>query len=400
MDSSPDLQRRAEKAQTGKIDLPRTHRGCSIKGVLVKTALLFLIANLLFAAFYPVDLLGKVSLYNHIFPGRTRLPYGDNPARAYNLSLYNLEAMFASHEIAAGGKPDDEFRVVLIGDSSTWGFLLHSNDTLSARLNGLQARHPDGRKMRFFNLGYPVMSLAKDLLILSRALEYEPDLIIWLVTLESFPHDKQLFPPLLQNNPRSMTELVKTYQLNLNLEDYKENQPAFWNRTFFGSRRQLADLLRLQYYGVLWAATGIDQDIPVTFTPRQEDLETDYSFHDLKPFDLKETDLSLGLISAGIKMAAPTPVLIINEPIFISQGANSDIRYNFYYPRWAYDGYRKIMASQAELGSWRYRDFWDRIPGTEFTNTAVHLSPGGSQALAELVLKAVLETIQRTGNAG
>ena len=99
-------------------------------------------------------------------------------------------------------------------------------------------------------------------------------------------------------------------------------------------------------------------------------------------------------------MAAPTPVLIINEPIFISQGANSGIRYNFYYPRWAYDGYRKIMATQAELGSWRYRDFWDQIPGTEFTNTAVHLSPGGSQALAELVLKAVLETIQRPGNTG
>ncbi len=57
--------------------------------------------------------------------------------------------------------------------------------------------------MRAYNLGYPVMSLTKDLLILDYAQRYQPDLIIWAVTLESFPYDKQLFPPLLQNNPGS-----------------------------------------------------------------------------------------------------------------------------------------------------------------------------------------------------
>ncbi len=54
-----------------------------------------------------------------------------------------------------------------------------------------------GKHVRFYNLGYPVMSLAKDLLLLSYAQSYQPDLIVWLVTLESFPYDKQLFPPLV-----------------------------------------------------------------------------------------------------------------------------------------------------------------------------------------------------------
>ncbi len=46
-------------------------------------------------------------------------------------------------------------------------------------------------------------------------------------------------------------------------------------------------------------------------------------------------------------MAGSIPVVIINEPMFISQGKNSDIRYNFYYPRWAYDDYREMMTEKS-----------------------------------------------------
>ena len=58
--------------------------------------------------------LGRISLTTRCFPGRVRLPYGEDPQADYNLSLFNLEAMFASHEVSARPKPD-EFRVVLIG---------------------------------------------------------------------------------------------------------------------------------------------------------------------------------------------------------------------------------------------------------------------------------------------
>ena len=185
-----------------------------------KHLLLFILANLFFALLYPLPALGRISLYNRLLPGRLRLPYGDNPSKAYNLSLYNLEAMFASHELIRRPKPPDEFRVILIGDSSTWGFLLPAGQTLAAYLNAgadlsgsgtSGSNNPKGltggKQVRFYNLGYPVMSLTKDLLILSYALRYQPDLIVWLVTLESFPYDKQLFPPLLQNNPHPLAPL-------------------------------------------------------------------------------------------------------------------------------------------------------------------------------------------------
>jgi hypothetical protein len=360
------------------------------RNVLVKGLVLFIIANLAFAWWYPMNSLGRLSAYNRLFPGRLRLPYGENPQEAYNLSLYNLEAMFASHEIAGLPKPPDEFRVILIGDSSTWGFLLPAEQTLAAYLNASGLEMPDGRRLRAYNLGYPVMSLTKDLLILSYALRYEPDLIIWPLTLESFPTDKQLFPPLLQNNPQAVSDLIEKYKLKLDPLDPGLIRTNFWDRTIIGSRRPLADLLRLQLFGVPWAATGIDQDLPTSFTPRMEDLPADESFHNLQPPILRETDLSLDVLAAGIAMAGDVPVLLVNEPMFVSQGFNSDIRYNFYYPRWAYDDYRDMMAELSARNGWQYLDLWDFIPPDEFTNSAVHMTPQATQRLAQKIGEFIL----------
>lgn len=359
--------------------------------VVWKALLLFALFNLLFAAAYPMEALGRLSLYNRLFPGRERLPYGDNPAKAYNLSLYNLEAMFASHRLHAAQKSPDEYRVILIGDSSTWGFLLPPAETLAAHLNQPETRLPDGRRIQAYNLGYPVMSLTKDLLILDTAARYQPDLILWLVTLESFPKDKQLFPPLLQNNPQAVARLIQTYGLPLDPDDPGLVRRDFWQRTLVGSRRPLADLFRLQFYGTLWAATGIDQDIPQTYDPPQQDFEADLSFHNLPPPHLRLEDLAFETLQAGTAAADPAPVLIVNEPIFISRGVNSDLRYNFYYPRWAYDDYRRLLAELSAANGWRYRDFWNAIPSQEFTNSAVHLSSRGSRQLAGLLREAILE---------
>jgi len=361
--------------------------------VLAKALVLFLILDLLFGLFNPVPWLGSLSLYNHLFPGRVRLPYGDKPSLAYNLSLFQLDAMFASHELSAGPKPDDEFRVILIGDSSTWGYYLQPDQTLAANLNAAGIKLADGRSLRAYNLGYPVMSLMKDLLILSHAKQYQPDLIVWLMTLESFPYDKQLYPPLLQHNPEPVRSLIQTYQLHLNPADPGFVEPGFWGETLIGQRRTLADLVRLQFYGAMWAATGIDQDIPATYTLRMEDLPADQGFHNLVPPHLKPSDLAFDILQAGIHATGQTPVLLVNEPMFISQGENSDIRYNFYYPRWAYDDYREMLADQSQNHGWHYLDLWNAIDGNEFTNSAVHLSPAGSARLASLIIAEIQPTI-------
>ena len=359
--------------------------------VLVKALVLFVLANLLFALVYPLPGLGRLSAYNVLFPGRQRLPYGDNPSRAYNVSVLNVDAMFASHELNAGPKPAGEFRVLLIGDSSTWGWLLKPADTLAAQINRAGLRTQDGRQVRAYNLGYPIMSLAKDLLIIDRAMSYQPDLVIWLVTLESFPADKQLFHPLLQHNPAAERSLIARYGLKLDPNDPQFVTPNLWDRTLVGSRRDLADLLRLQLYGVLWAATGIDQDYPAQYEPAAIDLEADNTFHGLQPPTLQTSDLAFDELQAGVQRIGKTPLLIVNEPILISNGKNSDVRYDFFYPRWAYDQYRTLMANQAQAGGWNYVDLWDLLPMQEFTNSAVHYTPTGAQTLAAQLLPRITQ---------
>lgn len=358
--------------------------------VISKAIILFLVVNLLFVLLVPVPSLGKISIYNHLVPGRLRLPYGDNPALAYNISLYNLPAMFASHELTGAAKPDHEYRVIFIGDSSTWGYLLPPNQTLTAHINQQQLTASDGRRLRAYNLGYPVMSLTKDFLILSQALEYKPDLIVWLVTLESMPRSKQLFPPLLQNNPAAVRDLISTYNLVLDPEDPNFLDENSYQKTLIGQRKSIADWLRLQIYGIMWAATGIDQDIPEQYPLRQEDLSSELNFYELQPPNLPESALALDVLAAGMNVADDIPVLLVNEPMFVSEGANSDLRYNFYYPRWAYDAYRDILLNLAQKNEWHYVDLWDRIPPAEFTNSAVHISPTGTRQLAELISAEII----------
>jgi len=360
-----------------------------IRNVLVKAALLFVAVNLLFAAVNPLPALGRLTLYNSVLPGRLRLPYGESPERSYNLSLYNLNALFGSHAVARP-KAADEYRVLLVGDSSVWGYLLPAPQTLAAQLNAAGLVTADGRRLVAYNLGYPILSLTKDLLLLSRLAPYQPDLIVWLVTLESFPADKQLFPPLVQNNAAQVRALIARYQLNLDPHDPRLVDPSWWDRTLIGQRRALADLLRLQLYGFLWAGTGIDQDIPAQYTPRQEDFEPDASFHDLQPPHLTAEDVAFDVLAAGVEAAGPTPILLINEPMFVSAGQNSDIRYNFFYPRWAYDDYRVVLAHTAAARGWPYVDLWDAAANTEFTDSPIHLTPLGESQLAARVGPAIL----------
>lgn len=355
--------------------------------ILIKGLLLFIIFNLLFAAWQPK--LGQFSLYNAVFPGRERLPFGENPAQAYNLSLFNLDAMFASHVIDGKEKADDEYRVIMIGDSSVWGTLLKPEETLSGRLNSATLS-ACGKNVHAYNLGYPTISLTKDVMLLSYGMEYNPDLIIWMTTLEAFPAEKQTASPLAADNEETLHRLAGRFGLALEANDSNLVQKSFWGNTIVGNRRALADLIRLQLYGIMWAATGIDQVYPHDYVHAQTDFEDDESFHDFPPPTLNENLLALNALEAGVRVAGKTPVLIVNEPILISTGTNSHIRYNFFYPRWAYDEYRGMMSALSERNNWNYVDLWNVIPANEFTNSAIHLTPEGEALLANQLAPYIL----------
>ncbi|NPV56918.1 MAG: hypothetical protein HPY76_09665 [Anaerolineae bacterium] len=352
--------------------------------VLAKALALFVALNLLYAALDPLPALGKLSGYNWLFPGRPRYPFGETPRQSYNLSLYSVDAMMAAHEVSAAPR-QGELRVFLVGDSSVWGTLLRPQETLAGQLNarGLAC---DDQPVRAFNLGYPTISLTKDLMLLAELRRYQPDLVIWLTTLEAAPVARQLESPLAANNGARLHTLGAETGLAL---DYP-SAPGFWERTIVAQRRELADLARLQVYGVMWAATGIDQDYPASYEPAARDLEADPTFHGYQPPELPSDALLLQAFDLGQRLLGNTPLLVVNEPMLISSGQNSDIRYNFFYPRWAYDRYRQTMQQQAQDAAWDYLDLWDLLPESEFTNSAIHLTPAGESALAEQLAPEIL----------
>lgn len=354
-------------------------------GVLVKAAALFLLFNFVFLFFRDVPL-GRLTLYNSVFPGRERFPFGE-VREAYNRSLFDLDAMFASHVIDGTPKTQDEYRVILIGDSSVWGTLLTPEQTLAGQLNA-KAITACGKNVHVYNLGYPYISLAQELLILDRALQYSPDMVIWLTTLESLPKEKQFGSPLVANNPDRIRQIIAKYNLSLDPNDPELNDPSAWQQTFVSQRREIADLVRLQINGVLWAATGIDQYYPEEYEHAQIDLDDDQKFHEFKPSVSLGDVLSFEILNAGMS-AAHVPTLLVNEPILISNGKNSDIRYNFFYPRWAYDQYRMLLAERAQQNHWNYLDTWNLVPMQEFTNSGVHMTPYGESLLTDQVARQI-----------
>ncbi len=354
--------------------------------IVLKAALLFVVFNLVFAALYPMGFLGKLSAYNLLFPGRQRFPFGENPDQSYTLSLYNLDAMFASLALNATPKAPDEYRVLVVGDSSVWGILLRPEQTLAGRINALHLTC-GGKQVRAYNLGYPTISVTKDLMVMQEAMRYQPDRIVWNVTLEGMLSGEQLRSPILANNPERARALIRQYNLKLNPDDPAFVDPSFWDRTLVGARRPLADLVRLQLYGEMWGATGIDQ--VYTFNPQtdaaQRDFQPDPSFHGMSGPQLDPAKVAYDVLGAGVKMAGSVPLLLVNEPILVSSGKNSAIRYDFYYPRWAYDAYRAQLSAQAAASGWHYLDLWNLVPEDQFTNSAIHLTPAGETLLAQKI---------------
>jgi len=137
-------------------------------------------------------------------------------------------------------------------------------------------------------------------------------------------------------------------------------------------------------YGALWASTGIDQFYPENYDRAQIDLEASEDFHGLNTL---QGNLALDVLDAG--MSTDIPTLLVNEPILISNGQNSDIRYDFYYPRWAYDEYRTSLANHASENNWNYINLWDLVPMSDFTNSAVHLTQHGESLLTAQIAREI-----------
>jgi hypothetical protein len=159
-----------------------------------------------------------------------------------------------------------------------------------------------------------------------------------------------------------------------------ESEPNFLEKTLIGQRSNLARMIKLQMLGIIWTATGADTNTLAEDDPPYFDVGDDPRYRGMEPpEDLKDL-LLFSALSAGYDIADPIPVLIVNEPMFIAPGAETSVRYNAGYPRWAYDQYREAMAAQAQSAGWNYKDLWNAIPPQYFLDASLHLGGRGAPA--------------------
>jgi hypothetical protein len=164
--------------------------------------------------------------------------------------------------------------------------------------------------------------------------------------------------------------------------------PSFLDEVF-NRNSTLFRVVRYQLYPLVQAATGREQIAgPPEVLPAE--LSPDVTFEGLKPPVLKRNQVSLDQVRAFYELAGRLPVLLVNEPMLVVQGAaNSDVRYNSYYPRWVYDQYRGYVQEAATARGWNYLDLWNSIPARYFADTPLHLIPDGQHMLAEMLAPAI-----------
>jgi hypothetical protein len=347
--------------------------------ILLKAMLLFALANLAFAIIDPP--IERFSLYNSFFPGRLRFPFGEG-ITDYDLTIDELDAIFASHTISSHTKPLDEWRVIILGDSSIWGEKLATKQTLSSQLNLLRLTCGE-KTIQFYNLGYPHPFALKDLVILQRALHYEPDAILWPITLNTIRYKEP--NPFLIANHQEAASIVRKLGINYDPSLLDVQPLPLHERTIIGQRNRLSRLFIEQWFGFHWAA-GIEPE----FTAKppgsiENDQREDIRIGLIQP-PSRITEITLfELLDAGFALAGNIPILLVNEPMFIATGENSHLRYNQFYPRWAYDEYRQIMEERARKNGWNYLDAWNAIPNEFFSDTPLHLTAEGEARLANII---------------
>ena len=349
--------------------------------IFAKGIVIFLVVEFAFYTRHPN--LQWLNVYNSSLK-RRRFPISTAAPADNALDVENLDAMFASH-IVSEAKAPDEYRVLVLGDSAIWGIGLTPEQTLPGQLDALGLMCGN-KNVRVYNLSFPRSSATKDLMILDKAMNYQPDEIIWLITWYTLMPKTRNDHPLIAQNPVEFYQLA--HRFNFLPKNYKipslAAQIADQNQTLFR-------VLRYQLYSLINIATGLDQ-IPGPPEELPSQLSSDATFEGMKPPTLNIADVSLDQIKDFYQIAGKVPVLLVNEPMqVLANVPNSNIRYNDYYPRWVYDQYRQYVSSAAAQNHWSYFDPWNVFPPSDYADTPLHLIPKGETELAKMIAPYVVK---------
>jgi len=359
--------------------------------VVAKAVVLLLIVNVVCLA-TNVNPVRAVTLFNTwwlVGHGRARLAY---PSDFQNGQL-PVESLLAAHAIAYTPKAADEFRVIVLGESGIAGWGLADQDTFAGQLTarGVQL---NGKRVVAYNLAYPSPSAVRDVLILDAALRYQPDLVIWFTTaaaLDDSPEAVGVNGVFFDLNRQRLTRIAQARGLQSWLEPRLSPEPQW--RNWLAIRDQ--DTLPVWINALLYPFVAPDLGL-TTRRIASEPIPAKAKYYTGKPgFEsLPNQTWQFLIVGRDLAAQAGARLLLVNEPMLIGTGKNSDVNYNLEYERVFYDAYRDKLAAFAATNQLWYADRWDVIPAAHFTDTPFHADAGGYALLVDQIVEQILTVHQ------
>ncbi len=358
--------------------------------VLAKALIILLIANVvcLAANLNPVRAVTLFNTWWLVGHGRARLAY---PSDFQNGQL-PVESLLAAHAIAYTPKAADEFRVIVLGESGIAGWGLADRDTFAAQLTA-RGVSINGKRVVAYNLAYPSPSAVRDVLILDAALRYQPDLVIWFTTaaaLDDSPDAVGVNGVFFDLNRQRLARIAQTHDLQAWLDPRLSPEP--WWRNWLAIRDQ--DMLPVWLNTLLYPFVAPDLGL-TTRRIATEPIPAKAKYYTGKPGFESMPNQTWQFLTIGRDLAkqAGARLLLVNEPMLVGTGKNSDVNYNLEYERAFYDIYRDQLAGYATAHKLWYVDRWDAIPAPHFTDTPFHADAGGYAVLVDQIAEQ-LQTLE------
>ncbi len=324
--------------------------------------------------------------------GETCLPPlfegGQRLARIGEARVLWLGLLLRQHEVCRRpARRPGELRVLVFGNSGIFGFPLPAEHTAVGLLNRRFARQ--GTPAHLYNLAFPFTYQVKDAVILSEALRYRPDVIVYGTTLADYYHvAPNAYPPLVAffdantggvrrlaaREPAGLVEPIDRYR-----DAYAGAATPWRNFRQLGlylreGARELGLHARRRWFPDL-------PDSPVRIESRrdrydcravEERFERDFG-------GWRDWSLLAFLGEAGRRTGAE--VVVVNWPVAREpRGACHNVR----YPTRELAAYRRwLRAETARLG-FRLVDLQDRFDASLFVDS-LHLGPRGQRGVADLL---------------
>lgn len=177
-------------------------------------------ANLPAAVYYPQV---KSERFPHFFEPEAARIINDNPDWlghnvSYSINADNLNERNDYPII----KPADGFRIVMLGDSFTYGLFVNTYENYTELLEDyLAGKCPDGRQYEVINLGVPAYDVGYSTeRFRLRGQKYNPDLVVWLMNPFTFEMDADRRQALENEYLSKISEADRWKVLNGKVEYY------------------------------------------------------------------------------------------------------------------------------------------------------------------------------------